>query len=777
MHSSFAAATYAGLAIILILANVYLSLLYRASRNGNLNRSFVWAPRSLDFAAEDLGGFSYWQLAVASAAGLFLELLLIRWISSEIQVFAYFKNFVLTACFLGFGLGCCLCKRRIRLLSQLLPWTILTLVVSLPWQTLRQLLFSMPTMIGGLAEVDVSGVPSLPHTGAEWMGILQTITIIVPLFGLIAFSFVPVGQIVGWSLENSKGIKGYTVNVLSSLAGIVLYTILCFLDQPPAVWIAVAGALLVALFWRLSSVRWVAGAAFAACVALTALAPHAGRVYWSPYQRLIIRPPYDHQNELVSYEVRTNDSWYQQIYDLSPEFTAKHPELFQDAPAKWNPYNMPYRFFPNPPSVLVLGAGTGNDVAAAVRNGAQRVVAVEIDPLIQQLGRDLHFEKPYSSPRVQVVVNDARSYLENSQEKFDVIMFSLLDSHTTTSYYTNIRIDNYVYTLEALTSAKKLLKPDGLMFLKFWVDTPWIANRLNLLATTVFLQPPLTLSANQPIYGTTGSFFISGSRERLRAAMTADPELLTYAQEHKAAVPDVPAAPTTDDWPYFYQREPGLPTAVLLMSLVLLGLGGQLLRNTGVSTASLNWHFFFLGAGFFLLEAQIISKMALLFGTTWLVNSIVISGLLLLIIGANLLVEWRKDFNIRVAYAGLFGCLLLSYSIRLESLFFTSFWLKALAATAVLCMPAFFAGIVFIRSFAKAGFQGSALGSNLFGALLGGLLESLSMWTGIRSLLVVAALLSLASWVALRKTQTAGLDVETGIPGSIESEAVPVEAR
>jgi spermidine synthase len=769
--------TYCSLAIVLILANVYLSLLYRASPTGNFDRSLVWAPRWLDFSAQDLGGFSYWQLAVASAAGLFLELLVIRWISSEIQVFAYFKNFVLIACFLGFGLGCCLCNRRIRMLAQFLPWLLLALIVSLPLQTLRQLLTSMPTMIGGLAEVDVSGVPSMPHTGAEWMGILQTITIIVPLFGLIAFSFVPIGQIVGWSLENSKGIKGYTVNVLSSLGGIVLYTALCFLDQPPAVWIAVAGALLVALFWRLTSIRWAAVAVFAACVALTALAPHVGRVYWSPYQRLIVRPVYDQQHELVSYEIRTNDSWYQQMFNLSPEFTAKHPELFQDSPAKWNPYNMPYRFFPNPPSVLVLGAGTGNDVAAALRNGAQRVVAVEIDPLIQRLGRDLHFEKPYSSPRVQVVVNDARSYLENSREKYDVIMFSLLDSHTTSSYYTNIRIDNYVYTREALTSAKKLLKPDGLLVLKFWVDTPWIANRLNQLTETVFGQPPLTLSSNQPLYGTTGSFFIAGSRERLRAALAADPELLTYAQEHHAAVPDTPAAPTTDDWPYFYQREPGLPTGVLLMSLVLLGLGGQLLRNTGVSTASLNWHFFFLGAGFFLLEAQIISKMALLFGTTWLVNSIVISGLLLLIIAANLLVEWQKDFRIKVAYAGLFGCLLLSYSIRMESLFFASFWLKALAATLVLCMPAFFAGIVFIRSFAKVGFQGSALGSNLFGALFGGLLESLSMWTGIRSLLIVAALLYLASWAALRAVKPAGHELQTPVPATTDSEPVPAGVR
>ena len=186
------------------------------------------------------------------------------------------------------------------------------------------------------------------------------------------------------------------------------------------------------------------------------------------------------------------------------------------------------------------------------------------------------------------------------------------------------------------------------------------------------------------------------------------------------------------------------------MSLVLLVLGWLFLRDTGISARALDWHFFFLGAGFFLLEAQIISKMALLFGTTWLVNSIAISGLLLLIVSSNLLVEWRRNFNIGVAYAGIFTSILVSFAIPMQSLFFASYWLKALTALAVLGMPVFFAGIVFIRSFAGAGFQGTALGSNLFGALVGGLLESLSMWTGIRSLLIVAGLFYLASWLALR---------------------------
>ena len=210
-----------------------------------------------------------------------------------------------------------------------------------------------------------------------------------------------------------------------------------------------------------------------------------------------------------------------------------------------------------------------------------------------------------------------------------------------------------------------------------------------------------------------------------------------------------PATLTTDDWPYFYQHEPGLPMSVIVISVALMLLCWTLLRDTGVAMRSLRWHFFFLGAGFLLLEAQIISKMALLFGTTWVVNSIVIAGLLTLIVAANFLVKLKPDFPVGMAYAGIFLTLMASYWIPLQTFFFSSLWIKILTATLVLCSPVLFAGIVFIRSFAREGFRGEALGSNLFGAMVGGILESASLWTGIRFLLVIAALLYLASWIAL----------------------------
>lgn len=162
-----------------------------------------------------------------------------------------------------------------------------------------------------------------------------------------------------------------------------------------------------------------------------------------------------------------------------------------------------------------------------------------------------------------------------------------------------------------------------------------------------------------------------------------------------------------------------------------------------------------------LLEAQIVSKMALLFGTTWVVNAVVVSGLLCLIVGANLVYGALPRIPLSIAYAGLFLSLALMYAVPLQKLFFESWMLRGVVATLILCTPVFFAGIIFISSFARAGFRGSALGSNLFGSLIGGLLESSSLWFGLKSLTVIAALLYVGSAIFLRSGTASGAEQET----------------
>jgi SAM-dependent methyltransferase len=701
------------------------------------------------FSPRVVGGFSYASLILVSVLTMYLELLLIRWVSSEIRIFAYLKNFVLIACFLGFGLGCYLCRQPINVLPIALPLVLLTIIIRLPWDALRDVVAALPLYLGATTEVHMWGVPDVSLNWLSLPGFVGAITITVSLFSLLTLVFIPLGQLVGWYLENAgRGILSYSVNILASLAGIVLYCLICFLNLPPLVWFAVASAILVLLLWKTPRLRWTVGAAMALCLGLLSLKEDANKtVYWSPYQKLALTPKAS-AGETIAYELDTNGTWYQHIIDLSPRFVQSHRELFQGVPAEWNAYNLPFRFYRAPSSVLVLGAGMGNDVAAALRNGAQRVVAVEIDPLILDLGRRLHFEKPYDSPRVELVVDDARNYIQNARDRFDLVLFALLDSHTTSSHFSNIRIDNYVYTREALYAAKQLLQPGGLFIVKFQADTPWIAGRLRELLTDVFGHPPLQTQA-EPSYTTSGRFFITGPQEQVARAM-ADPELAAYV-ETRGNWETEDATLTTDDWPYFYQHEPGLPASIIAISAILVSLSWLAIRRSGAGGRPMRWHFFFLGAGFLLLEVQIISKMALLFGTTWVVNSIVITGLLLLIVGANILVEKRPQFPAWLAYTGMLLWMALSYGIPTEALFREAIWQRGLVATSVLCAPVLFASMVFIQSFARAGFSGEALGSNLIGALVGGLLESLSLWTGVRSLLVVAAILYLASFLTMRQ--------------------------
>lgn len=734
-----------------------------------------------------LGGFRWISLALISLTSLFLELLLIRWVASEIRIFAYFKSLVLVACFLGFGLGCYLTRKKINIAYTLVPLIVLVLLVELPVDPVRRLIANLSNFIGWFSDVHIWSQAYFEGNFA-WgvISSLIALSIIIPLFGLIAVTMVPFGQLVGWSLENSdKGIRAYSVNVMTSIAGIWLFTFLSFMSTPPWVWFAVLFVCVMAYFWRLPKTRVLLAASFAVMFLLffagtskrqwwgeeswkgstnTEYQLQAGKpeTLWSPYQKLTFIP-LDKNGEPVRYVLNTNDSWYQQIINLSDAELKKNPELYDIPNVRFHQYNLPYRFYPNPKDVLIAGSGMGNDPAAAIRNGAEHVVTVEIDPLIYEQGKKLNFEHPYDSSKVEMHVDDARNFVQNSKQKFDLIVFSILDSHTTSSSYTNIRLDNYVYTVEAMEAARKLLKPDGMFVMSFSGAKPWFAQRLKNVVTAGFGKEPLMM---QPNY----TFFIVDYGNRIENAFAADPELRSFVAAH-SNVPLEPAATITDDWPYLYQQYRGIPLIVWVLSLGLIAICWLTFRRLKESAAGIQWHFFFLGAAFMLLEVQIINKTALLFGTTWLVNAIVITSLLLFILLSNLVVAWFPKFPRQAAYIGLFAMLALGYLIPADALFNESLIIRGLFATALYCSPVFFAGIVFISSFRNIGFRAEAFGSNLLGSLVGGLLDSLSFLIGIKALVLVAGLLYVMSWITSRSAAADRVETAGGI-GSL-AEQVP----
>jgi hypothetical protein len=180
------------------------------------------------------------------------------------------------------------------------------------------------------------------------------------------------------------------------------------------------------------------------------------------------------------------------------------------------------------------------------------------------------------------------------------------------------------------------------------------------------------------------------------------------------------------------------------------------LRRNGIAAVDLtpsNAHMFFLGAAFLLMEVYAINRLALLFGTTWVVSAVAIAAILVEILAANLVVGILR-FNLRpYAYAALAVLLPAGWMIGPEIVLGQGLGAGLLYALFLLS-PVFCAGIVFATSFARSATAGAALGANILGAVLGGWAEYFTMATGIRFMALLALALygcSLLSLLAERR--------------------------
>jgi len=151
-----------------------------------------------------------------------------------------------------------------------------------------------------------------------------------------------------------------------------------------------------------------------------------------------------------------------------------------------------------------------------------------------------------------------------------------------------------------------------------------------------------------------------------------------------------------------------------------------------------------------LLETKSVVHIALLFGSTWIVNSVVFFAILVMILASNLYVLVFKPIKLWPYYVFLVASLAINIVVPMSKFLGLPGWEKVFASCAVVFVPIFFAGIVFGTLFRDSSQPDVDFGSNIAGAVLGGLCESLSLVFGFNRLLVIAVVCYLLSIIPNR---------------------------
>jgi hypothetical protein len=702
-----------------------------------------------------------------SFLSLFLELLVIRYLAIEIRFFTFFKNFALMSAFLGLGIGFGLSRWKRDLLPFFIPAVALLIHVALFASELQLNRPFLPTgenvFFFWLPTTSV-GVGALFGYGGALFLVLLTV-----------FSFAPLGQLLGRLFSRIRSQNAYAWDLAGSAAGVIGYMLSSFLELPPQnVAVALLGCSLVLVAKRRRSliaatvitlvlaaeVTFVNPTASPSDMAQPAEGPEVSAYTWSPYYRLHLESyPRGKTSDGKSLSVGSrgfmNGYYYFDLLDfrLSEEPGAVIQRL-KDGPLvpmsiALRHYSLPYALLGKvAAAVLILGGGPGNDASVALINGAKAVTVVEIDPEVVKLGKDVHPLRPYLDSRVTVDINDARAHIAQDTRQYDIVSFGHLDSIMLLSSFSSIRLDSYVYTEESIRRAFSLVKPGGLLSMSF-ASQRFVTDKIyDLLGRATGLTPLRVIDS----YMGTITFLVPKGWPDPAAFMqrweeVRSPGMKRFVPSGGHKLDPIP----TDDWPFLFLKEKRLSPYHAGALAGLLLLTWLLVRRTFLAKrgARLDWHLFWLGGGFFLVEVKSITELSLLFGSTWMVNAIAILGVL----AVNLVAIAWIERGPRLSPAVLYACLGITIGVNLffplDLLLNLPFGARLLAALAIVYSPLFFAGAIFTRSFRERGDAAAAFGSNLLGAIAGGCLEYLSVLWGFKLLWILAFGLYAASAIAM----------------------------
>ena len=636
------------------------------------------------------------RLVLLSFLMLFIELALIRWTGSNVVYLSYFSNFVLLGSFLGIGVGFLRARARVNLF----PYAPVALAMLVAFALL------LPV------EIDRSGEELIYFGTYQTTGLPPWMTLPI-IFLAVAGLLAMIAEGVGREFIKFEPLEAYRLDIAGSLLGILGFTFVSFLWAPPIVWGIISVALFLVLLPRRRPLQLVALAALLLLLGRESVEPAWS---WSPYYKV----------EAVT-AADAPDITHIDVNGVPHQAMTTIEARREEEPI----YFLPYERTETPlDNVLIIGAGTGTDVAIALEQGAGRIDAVEIDPRLQQLGAERHPERPYDDSRVHVHIDDGRAFLERTDEKYDLILFALPDSLTLVSAQSALRLESYLFTTEAMEEARAHLKPGGAFAMYNYYREQWLIDRLAGTLDAAYGHAPCVDSV--------------GGEGRL-AVLTVglDPEDVNCPSAWTATDVDAAATPATDDYPFLYLQDRAIPSFYLVtLGLILLAsvaftrwASGPLTRMGGYVDL------FFMGVAFLLLETKAVVQFALLFGTTWFVNALVFAGVLASVLAA---IEVARRVRIRrpeLLYVALLIVLAIAWLVPSDALLLLDPMPRFIGAVALWFTPIFIANVVFAHRFSNVAESNVAFGANLLGAMFGGVLEYLALITGYQTLIIVVAVL------------------------------------
>lgn len=355
--------------------------------------------------------------------------------------------------------------------------------------------------------------------------------------------------------------------------------------------------------------------------------------------------------------------------------------------------SLPYALRPGA-KTLVIGPGGGWDIARALAFGSRDVTGVEINPIIAKvimqekypsLSRNL-----YLRPEVRIVVDEGRSFIRNSQGKYQVLQATLVDTWAATAAGAFSLSENNLYTVEAFREYLSHLTEDGLMAFTRWGFEP---PRESLRLVTLSMEALKQLGEIEP-----GSHLIV-ARERIdrllldtvvvsrRPLADGDISLAReFLARHGLEAPYLPGLETQnpfsklvrnanpakfiEDYPYdvsavddnspffFYTVQPrdvweflrnpavnemdtrvneAIPKLFGLLAVSLLATGLILVVPRLVlddrlprerATLRFLWYFAFIGAGYILIQIALVQKFVLFLGHPTYALTVIIFSML-----------------------------------------------------------------------------------------------------------------------------------------------------